>query len=719
MLTIGGTAYFKVFAMESIERKELEDGTQIKFRTTNNDIEVYKNDSWSPLFIKGVNLGATLPGEFPGSLPITKDDYLRWFGMIKDMGVNTIRIYTIHKPVFYEALVEFNQRHGEDPLYFMQGVWSPVNLLKEQQDAQSPEVTKAFKEEIKRAVGAVYGDITIPEKDGKASGKYTANAGQYLLAWHLGTEWGPKTVQNTNEQHADAAPVEGDHFKSKPDAAAFDKWLAELLNYTAELEKKHGWEHPMTFTNWVTTDPLEHPKEPLPTEDLASVDATNIETENWKAGYFASYHAYPYYPDFLRLTDKYNDIKNAEGKVDPYKGYLRELKDYHEGMPIMITEFGVPSSLGNAHIGALGRDQGGHTEKQQGKINTDLLNTIYQEDYAGALVFEWQDEWFKKTWNTMSFEEAHSRPDWYNYLSNEMSYGLLGMYPGKEDDIQIDGKQEDWQKLKDKEKQDLTPNMDGWKSITATHDEGYMYITAKLEDDFNPNDENLYLGVNTISGGIKQGGPLQDSKLNEGLETLIRFGKEKESKVLISSDYDYHNQLYEGEKGKVEMSTDTGTFQPWQLPVSLKLEPPHAKYSVPFQEVEVGKLPKGTAGEFDSKDYQPQALWQSKGNVIEAKIPWALLGFSDPSKRNVVSYETHKQETDELKTKKTEGIQFVPWTVQEGSSKATGLSEEPFPVTELPLYKWEPWTKVQYAERKKESYYEMQEAFEQLEEIKK
>jgi hypothetical protein len=39
------------------------------------------------------------------------------------------------------------------------------------------------------------------------------------------------------------------------------------------------------------------------------------------------------------------------------------LQHHHQGvMPVMITEFGVPSSLGSAHAGTLGRSQGNHTE---------------------------------------------------------------------------------------------------------------------------------------------------------------------------------------------------------------------------------------------------------------------------------------------------------------------------------------------------------------------
>jgi len=51
-------------------------------------------------------------------------------------------------------------------------------------------------------------------------------------------------------------------------------------------------------------------------------------------------------------------------QADPYAGYLHDLLVHYQGkMPLMITEFGVPSSLGSAHIGTLGRSQGDHTEQ--------------------------------------------------------------------------------------------------------------------------------------------------------------------------------------------------------------------------------------------------------------------------------------------------------------------------------------------------------------------
>ena len=82
---------------------------------------------------------------------------------------------------------------------------------------------------------------------------------------------------------------------------------------------------------------------------------------NWPAGTFASYHAYPYYPDFLRHEPALQDYPYA-GRSDPYAGYVAALRRHHPDMPTLITEFGVPSSIGSAHNAPLGRTQGDHSE---------------------------------------------------------------------------------------------------------------------------------------------------------------------------------------------------------------------------------------------------------------------------------------------------------------------------------------------------------------------
>ena len=78
-------------------------------------------------------------------------------------------------------------------------------------------------------------------------------------------------------------------------------------------------------------------------------------------------------------------------------------------MPVMITEFGVPSSIGSAHMGPRGRAQGGHSEQQAMAIDAELLRIIHAQGCAGGFVFEWADEWFKFTWNTIDYEVPGDR----------------------------------------------------------------------------------------------------------------------------------------------------------------------------------------------------------------------------------------------------------------------------------------------------------------------
>ncbi|WP_019007161.1 hypothetical protein [Cohnella laeviribosi] len=701
-----------VYADREVERLTAEDGTQLKFRTKGETIQIYRHGAWQPLFVQGVNLGATLPGHFPGEFPITRDDYMRWFAEIKEMGANAIRVYTRHPPVFYSSLVDYNEKHPDDPLYFIQGIWSPEEQLIEKRDAYDKEITAAFLQEIENDVKAVYGDLEEPQSRGKSSGRYTANAGPYLLAWSIGTEWDPEMVANTNKLHADKKAYDGKYFSAAAGAAPFEAWLARMLDHAAGAESAYGWQHPMTFTNWVTTDVLSHPEEPLFTEDLVSVDATHVRPKNWRAGYFASYHVYPYYPDFFRLSDK-------DGKTDTYLAYLKELKAYHKGMPLMVTEYGVPSSAGVSHAGPLGRSQGGHNELEQGRIDADLTKLIHGEGYAGALLFMWQDEWFKKTWNTMPMElPADRRAYWLNVLTNEKQFGLLGMFPGKEDKLRIDGERRDWDKLDDSEKTALDANVPGIESIWAAHDEAYVYLAIQLDHNFDPGKEIVYIGADTLPGGNRHGKELPGKKLDEGLETLITIGRDKETGVRIAANYDMEKRLYGYVYGMIDMSAaelkdDSGLFNDWHLPLSLKMEPPDTRTAHPYENVAVGGLRRGTNNPA-SASFDSLAMWQYRDGFIELRVPWMLLGIADPSSLQAVSYDMPDKA---FKTKKIDGIRFVPWIVDRKTQKVAGLEAEgetAYPVSRIRPYVWKGWDTVRYTERLKIGYYMMQEVYREI-----
>src|SRR6266550_2011773 len=91
------------------------------------------------------------------------------------------------------------------------------------------------------------------------------------------------------------------------------------------------------------------------------------------AGYFASYHAYPYYPDFIDLDSAY----------------------------------GAASGDGR------------------------LTREVRAAGAAGGVLFAWLDEWFKHTWVTIDLEVPAERSRlWHNMEDAEQHYGLMGEYAG-------------------------------------------------------------------------------------------------------------------------------------------------------------------------------------------------------------------------------------------------------------------------------------------------
>jgi endo-1,4-beta-mannosidase len=113
----------------------------------------------------------------------------------------------------------------------------------------------------------------------------------------------------------------------------------------------------MSFTNWVTTDLLKHPSEPLENEDMVSVNPNHIKSsKKFSSGSFASYHIYPYYPDFLNYEKSYLNYTDSNGQKNNYAGYLNELRSAHQ-IPVFVAEFGVPASRGLTHKNAYGMNK--------------------------------------------------------------------------------------------------------------------------------------------------------------------------------------------------------------------------------------------------------------------------------------------------------------------------------------------------------------------------
>jgi len=147
-------------------------------------------------------------------------------------------------------------------------------------------------------------------------------------------------------------------------------WLAKMMDFTVRYEtQNYQNQHPISFVNWLPLDPMYHNSEFIENKkvreydnDLKAIDFTRFHATNlFKSGIYAAYHAYPYYPDFIYLNKRYDKVLNKEGKKDTYFAYLQDLKNHTKGMPLIIAEYGLPSSRGNSHFNPDGYNQGGHS----------------------------------------------------------------------------------------------------------------------------------------------------------------------------------------------------------------------------------------------------------------------------------------------------------------------------------------------------------------------
>jgi hypothetical protein len=196
--------------------------------------------------------------------------------------MNVIRVYTVLPPSFYSALVDYNSaRPPAEWIWFFQGVWTPDPLEGNPDgtgnDAYEHKDIEEMYDFVDRTVRVLHGDGQVRFLR-EGSGMYTADASRWCLGWLLGTEWYPYTVNETNHGIGSNLPVyRGTYINATDDASPFESWLATFMDYLLVRDMDFGWQRPVSFTNWLTTDPVIHvmePRMPVSAEDWLSVDGT-------------------------------------------------------------------------------------------------------------------------------------------------------------------------------------------------------------------------------------------------------------------------------------------------------------------------------------------------------------------------------------------------------------------------------------------------------------
>jgi len=419
---------------------------------------------------------------------------------------------------------------------------------------------------------------------------------------------------------------------------------------------------------------LPHPQEIEEEQDLVSIDFNHLEaTEDFAGGLFASYHIYPYYPSFIK--EEFGE--KGDSGSESYKRYLEKMKAHHD-MPLLVSEFGIPSSRGKTHLGPNGFDQGHVSEEKQGELVAKLYQDIRDTKMAGGLVFIWQDEWFKRTWNTMEYDDADTRPRWSNVQTSEQHFGMLGFLKSA---ITIDGKMGDW-----KGYAPIAENKG--QAIYMTSDEAYLYLRIERQ---RAEATTIALSTKPNDGNLKVG----DLTLEEGAEYRLLI--DQNARIDVDERYDIFRYHY-GLKMPFEMVSppsnqkDSGNFNPiYQMLDYARRDPVTKKIVKPAVKWDTGIL---NEGEPDSILTDISDLDESD---IELRIPWMVLNMRDPSKREIIGdlFE------DGLEAKMI--IEGIEVTGQIGSTR--------IPETDRGFYSWPGWTNPRQRGELKPIYESMRQAF--------
>ncbi|KJE94711.1 hypothetical protein CAOG_05310 [Capsaspora owczarzaki ATCC 30864] len=624
------------------------------FRVTNGFFEEFvgvgapgSTDGWITFgFVAGMNLGATKPGYDPGELPLTKGEYIRAFKYMQSVYSNVVRVYTVLTPEFYEAVAEFNAG-TTDPIYVLHGIWTPEEELigddNNGRNAYDADIKEIMETNIRNVLSAVYGrgdEITYAFHK---SGTYSTDISQWVVGWLMGTEWYPFAVNVTNVLNAGLAPYQGTFVACTAAASPFESWVGMMLDLLLKLDHGYGMLHPASFVNWVTTDPLVHPSEPGPPisqEDWQTVDALHIiVSSGWTAGSFINFHAYPYYPEYMNFIDPRDNIPwipNVD-QADPYIGYLLRLRAYFPGQALIITEVGLPTSIGNSHFGYKGRNHGSMTEVQQGQFMASIIQILQQVNIQGICLFQLIDEWFKKNWNTLKVDV--NRKVWHNHMSSEQFYGLIAAEVPQT--ITVDGLANDWPTTMPNYLA-ATALSTGLRRMHMRSDASFLYIMVERNGNWLPTDE-LWVAFDTVASQGSFSINAQDDNTLYDIPVEYAFSFTGNAvNMYLNGYFDLYLRGPGEWVGAIEDATTLydsrrGLFSKWTQITKNPAEyimPDGSSIDTPPEVFIGGEMIRGTT-DFTDPYFNNMATWQSNGSIFEIRVPWMMLGFSDPSTRQV------------------------------------------------------------------------------------
>ncbi len=450
-------------------------------------------------------------------------------------------------------------------------------------------------------------------------------------------------TDETYKNNADYTQYKGEYMYTAEGASAFEAMLAGIGDTVLRYEsKKYKQQRLIAFSNHPMTDPFKYPVSvTINANKSGRLNVENIKcTDKVISGQFASYHVYPYYPDFLKYMEDWS-ILGIEKSDNSYRAYLTALNKHHS-YPVVISEFGIPTSRGMSHSDSTyGRNMGNVPEAEQGDAIVKCYEDIMASGSAGSCIFAWQDEWLRHTWNTMYAVDVSRSAYWSDFQTSGQHFGLLAFDSGKEKSVSyVDGDTAEWTEA------DIVSKNQNLE-LSMKYDEKFIYFLVK-KSGFDFEKDKIYIPLDITPKSGSNYCENYNIKFENDADFVVVIDGKENSRIQVQKRYEALRSTFSDivySQNAYAKGDEPDAKSPEFVNIDMLYD---VKYEIVFdtadkllahmeiipQVYETGKLRYGNANP-ESSNFDSIADFCAKGEYVEIRLPWQLLNFRDPTRMEI------------------------------------------------------------------------------------